>query len=152
MTCSATHSATACGLLSSSAPGSTRTLFIWEGVSQYVSRAALNATPGYVGRTTAGNQLAFSYVLQRFIDDRSAYLELSRLWDASCKGDDPLWKCGLDPAHLADTLARFSLRLTEDIGAPEHRTRYLIPRGRSLSVCDIERIAVAEVTGFRVAG
>ena len=130
----------------------TRTLFIWEGVSQYVSRAALEGTLGYVGGTAPGNQLVFSYVLQRFIDDRSAYPELSPLWDTMRKGDDPLWKCGLDAAHLADTLSRFSLRLTEDIGAPEHRTRYLIPKGRSLSVCNIERIAIAAVTGFRAAG
>ena len=126
----------------------TRTLFMWEGVSQYVSRAALEGTLDYVSGTAPGNQLVFSYVVQRFIDDRSAYPELSPLWDTMRTGDEPLWKCGLDPEHLADTLSRFSLRLREDIGAPEHRTRYLIPKGRSLKVCDIERIAVAEVKGF----
>ena len=126
----------------------TRTLFMWEGVSQYVSRAALEGTLDYVGGTAPGNQLVFSYVLQRFIDDRSAYPELSPLWDTMRTGDEPFWKSGLDPEHLADTLSRFSLRLSEDIGAPEHRTRYLIPKGRSLNVCDIERIAVAEVKGF----
>jgi len=123
----------------------TRTLFIWEGVSQYVSRAALEATLRYVGSTAAGNRLAFSYVLQSFIDDRSAFPELNRLWDVMCKGDDPLWKGGLHPEHLAKTLSGFSLRICEEMGRSEHLARYLEPKGRSLGVCEIERIVLAEV-------
>lgn len=125
--------------------GATRTLFIWEGVTQYISRAALEATPGYVGSTAVGNQLAFSYVLQRFIDDRSAYPALSLLWDRACKGDNSLWKGGLDRDRLPETLAGFSLRIREDMGPSEYQARYLEPRRRSLPVFEIERTLLAEV-------
>ena len=66
-------------------PG-TRTLFLWEGVSQYISREALHDTLRFVGRSAPGSRLAFSYVLQRFIDDRSAFPELSVLWDLCVQG------------------------------------------------------------------
>lgn len=127
-------------------PG-TRTLFLWEGVSQYISREALHDTLRFVGRSAPGSRLAFSYVLQRFIDDRSAFPELSGLWDSVCKGDDPLWKSGLHPVEVADTLAAYSLRIREAVGASEHVARYLEPRGRRLGVCEIERVVVAEVQG-----
>ncbi len=123
----------------------TRTLFLWEGVSQYVSREALHDTLRFVGRSAPGSRLAFSYVLQRFIDDRSAFPELSEVWDATCGGDDPLWKSGLHPADVADTLSGFSLRICEEVGASEHVARYLEPRGRGLGVSEIERIVLAEV-------
>ena len=123
----------------------TRTLFLWEGVSQYISREALHDTLRFVGGSAPGSQLAFSYVLQRFIDDRSAFPELSDLWDSTCKGEDPLWKSGLHPADVADLLARFGLHVCEEVGASEHVARYLEPRGRGLGVSEIERIVLAEV-------
>lgn len=124
-----------------------RALFLWEGVSQYVSRTALDDTLRFVGGSAPGSRLAFSYVLQRFIDDRSAFPELSDLWDSVCTGDDPLWKSGLHPVDVAGVLSGFSLRIREEVGASEHVARYLEPRGRGLRVCEIERIVLAEVQG-----
>ena len=122
-----------------------RSLFIWEGVSQYVSRAALESTLRYVGGTAAGNLLAFSYVLQRFIDDRSAFPELHKLWDQMREGNDPLWKCGLRSEHIADTLAGFSLSVRKDTGPSEHLASYPVLKERSFDVSGIERIVLAEV-------
>ena len=124
-----------------------RTLFLCEGVSQYITRTAFHDTLRFAGGSAPGSRLAFSYVLQRFIDDRSAFPELADLWDATCRGDDPLWKSGLHPGDVADVLSGFSLRIREDVGASEHVARYLEPRGRSLGVCEIERIVLAEVQG-----
>ena len=67
------------------------------------------------------------------------------MWDATCGGDDPLWKSGLHPADVADTLSGFSLRISKEVGASEHVARYLEPRGRGLGVSEIERIVLAEV-------
>ena len=122
-----------------------RTLFLCEGVSQYISREALHDMLRFVGRSAPGSRVAFSYVLKRFIDDRSAFPELSEVWDSVCGGDDPLWKSGLHPGDVADILSGFSLRIREEVGASEHVARYLEPRGRSLGVCEIERIVLAEV-------
>ena len=122
-----------------------RSLFIWEGVSQYVSRAALESTLRYVGGTADGNLLAFSYVLQRFIDDRSAFPELHKLWDQMREGNDPFWKCGLQPEHIADTLAGFSLSVRKDAGPSEHLASYPVLKERSFDVSGIERIVLAEV-------
>ena len=122
-----------------------RSLFIWEGVSQYVSRAALESTLRYVGGTADGNLLAFSYVLQRFIDDRSAFPELHKLWDQMREGNDPFWKCGLQPEHIADTLSGFSLSVRKDAGPSEHLASYPVLKERSFDVSGIERIVLAEV-------
>jgi methyltransferase (TIGR00027 family) len=125
--------------------GAARTQFVWEGVSQYISRDALEATLRYVAGTAAGNRVAFSYVVQGFIDDRAAYPEMARLWDRTCEGDDPLWRGGLDPDTLAEFLASFSLRILDEVGPEEHQARYLGSKGRRLPVMEIERLVLAEV-------
>ena len=84
-------------------------------------------------------------MLQSFIEDRSAFPDLTRLWDLTCKGSDSLWKGGLERPDLAEILAAFSLHLREDMGPEEYRARYLEPKGRSLSVMAIERTVLAEV-------
>ena len=66
-------------------------------------------------------------------------------WRACCKGEDPLWKGGLERESLEETLAGFSLRIVEEMGRRELEARYLEPKGRSLTVFEIERIVLAEV-------
>jgi hypothetical protein len=43
-------------------------------------------------------------------------------------------------------LRRFGLELCEDVGAAEHRARYLAPIDRELAVFEIERVARARVS------
>ena len=93
------------------------------------SYTALESTLRYVSGTTVGNLLAFSYVIQRFIDDRSALPELHELWNQMREGDNPLWKCGLRPERMATTFVVFSLYVRKDTGPSDHLASYPVTQG-----------------------
>ncbi|GAI44363.1 unnamed protein product, partial [marine sediment metagenome] len=43
---------------------SSKTLFIWEGVTQYISREAIDNTIKYVAQASTGSRIVFTYVLE----------------------------------------------------------------------------------------
>ena len=62
-----------------------------------------------------------------------------------CKGEDSLWRGGLEPDTLRELLASCSLQVLEEVGPKEHQERYLGPKGRHLRAMEIERLVLAEV-------
>ena len=120
------------------------TLFIWEGVTQYLSREAVENTLKIMGASLKGSRVVFTYVLQSFLDDPSSFPSLTRMTQIIRK-QGIKWVSGFYPEKVAEELARFNLKLIEDIGAPEHLERYIRPAGRNLQVWDIERCVLAEI-------
>jgi methyltransferase (TIGR00027 family) len=125
-------------------PVRAKTFFIWEGVTQYVTRAAVDAVLRWVGRAPRGSELVFTYVPSEVIEGRSTLLGAAAAKMASKRAP---WITAFNPAKLDDVLRPFGLELIEDVGAAEHRARYLAPTGRALTVFEIERIAQARVAG-----
>jgi methyltransferase (TIGR00027 family) len=119
-----------------------KTFFIWEGVTQYVTRAAVDAVLRWVARAPRGSEIVFTYVPAEVIEGRSTRFGVEAAKSASKRAP---WITGFEPAHLGEELRQFGLELLEDVGAAEHRVRYLEPIGRSLSVFEIERVARARV-------
>ena len=124
---------------------SSRTLFIWEGVTQYISREAVDNTLKYVARAASGSRIVLTYVLKSFIDGSQVPDGLKSVYNLVLKKKEPLWFCGFDPAEMPEYLSKFSLHLIEDVGPEEYLERYLRPRGRDLTVMAIERAVLAEV-------
>ncbi len=119
------------------------TLFVWEGVSQYLSEAAVRQTLAFVGSAAPGSVLACTYVLQSVIERRSDIPGAERLMDRLAQ--QAQWRFGLEPEQLPTFLAPYSLRLVEDIGSSEYQQRYLAPLGRKLVVFAGERVLHARV-------
>jgi len=124
---------------------SSKTLFIWEGVTQYISREAIDNTLKYVARATTGSRIVFTYVLESFIDGSHIPDGLNALYNTMLKKKNPLWLCGFNLAEMHGYLSKFSLRLIEDVGTEEYLERYIKPTGRDLTVMEIERTVLAEV-------
>jgi methyltransferase (TIGR00027 family) len=118
-------------------------LFIWEGVTQYVSEAGVRATLDCVGKCAPGSRLVFTYVLKSIIERRSDIPNANQMMDR-VKQQAP-WIFGLEPAGLTQYLETFHLKLLEDAGAAEYRVRYLEPLGRKDKVFPGERIVSAQV-------
>jgi methyltransferase (TIGR00027 family) len=124
-----------------------RTLFIWEGVTQYLTVEAVDHTLRFVADASGmGSAIVFTYVRKGVVDgtDRPAWMG-SLLSFASRVGSPMTF--GLDQAGLEQYLFRRGLRLIEDVGAAEYQERYLQPLGRELNVFDGERAAYAAVIG-----
>lgn len=125
---------------------SMKTLFIWEGVTQYITKEAIEATLEYISRSVAGSRVAFTYVLKDFLDHPEAYPEYQKLVK-QLKFAGVQWINGFNPKDLNAYLAQHGLLLKEDVGSTDYQERYLKPLNRKMQVMKIERIALAEVQG-----
>ncbi|GHO70255.1 S-adenosyl-L-methionine-dependent methyltransferase [Ktedonobacter sp. SOSP1-52] len=119
-------------------------IFVWEGVTQYLSEEAVHRTLAFVGTSASGSILVFTYVLKSFIERRSDIPGTEKMMDMMAKRGSP-WLFGLEPSSVASYLAPFHLRLTADVGSTEHQTRYFKSVRRKLVVSEVERIAQATV-------
>lgn len=125
---------------------SMKTLFIWEGVTQYITKEAIEATLEYISRSVAGSRVVFTYVLKDFLDHPEAYPEYQKLVK-QLKFMGVQWINGFNPKDLNAYLAQHGLLLKEDVGSTDYQERYLKPLNRKMQVMKIERIALAEVQG-----
>jgi len=124
---------------------SSKTLFIWEGVTQYISKEANDSTLKYVAQAAPGSNIVFTYVLKSFIDGKEIHEGTEGTYKRFCKKNNPLWMYGLDPTDISNYLSKYSLSLIEDIGSDEVKERYMKLVNLDLEVFKIERIALAEV-------
>jgi len=124
---------------------SSKTLFIWEGVTQYISKEANDSTLKYIAQAVPGSNVVFTYVLKSFVDGKEVPEGMEGMYKRFCKKNNPLWIYGLDSADIGNYLSKYSLSLIEDIGSDEVKERYMKLVNLGLDVLEIERIALAEV-------
>ena len=121
-----------------------RTFVISEGVTQYITAEANDAIFQYVSKTAPGSRIVFSYVLRGVIDGSS---EDAEKWSSFTQREGVSWIFGIDPGELEQYLSARGFALLDHVGASDYQERYLKPLGRHLNITEIERIALAEVTG-----
>jgi len=130
-------------LSKSSFVGSKPALFIWEGVTQYITEKAVGETLAFIGHSAATSMLLFTYVLKSIIQRNSDIPDANRMMDVVAKQSP--WIFGLDPDGIPDFLKQYRLSLIADIGSAEYQEKYLQPVGRTLDVFPGERIVWATV-------
>jgi len=123
-----------------------RTLFLWEGVTNYLRAEAVDATLRWCARAAAGSQVIFTYVHANVLAYPDQFFGTERLF-ATLAAAGEQWTFGLDPAQLADFLAARGLRLERDLGAAEYRRLAYGDAAASMRGYEFYRIAVARVTG-----
>jgi methyltransferase (TIGR00027 family) len=126
-----------------------RSLFIWEGVTQYLDAESVDSVFRYISRAAAPRgRIVFTYVNRGLIDG-SVRMEGDRKLLSEVERQGEPWLFGIHPAELAGYLEARGFKLTEDVGAADYRSRYLRPVGRRMRLFKGERVAVAEVAGRR---
>jgi methyltransferase (TIGR00027 family) len=101
------------------------TFFLWEGVTNYLTETAVDATLRAIAdAAAAGSSLLFTYVHRGVLDGSTAFHGTERLHAALARAGES-WTFGLDPHALAGWLAARGLDLVTDLGAREYRARYL---------------------------
>jgi len=126
-----------------------KTLFIWEAVTQYIPKEAINNTLKNIGQTAPGSKLVFSYVIKSFIDGKYSNEGIKRLAKQLRKRNNSIFISGFDPAEMKDYLSKYSLTLIEDIDSVEMQKRYSnlvdLDLLKTIKEFDIERFVLAEV-------
>lgn len=120
-------------------------VFIWEGVTQYISAEAVLKTLAFIGQSAPGSLLIFTYVLKSVIERRSSIDGADKIMDRVSKGNAP-WVFGLEPADVPAFLQPFHLKLITDVGSADYQAKYLKPLGRDLVVSEMERVVQAVIT------
>ena len=118
-------------------------LFIWEGVTQYISEEAVSQTLNFVGKSHPQSSIVFTYVLKSIIERRSDIPNADKMMDRVA-AQSP-WVFGLEPSEIRSFLGTFHLAVLEDFGHADYQEKYLKPLGRNLDVFVGERIVHAMV-------
>lgn len=121
-----------------------RTIFIWEGVSQYLTEDAIEDMLKFVASTRAENRMVFTYVVKEYLDNPKSYPKYENILRLIEKSGIK-WLSGISPDNLSDYLGKIGLKLIEDVGDKEYQERYLKPIGRVVDVMPVERTCLCKV-------
>ena len=121
-----------------------RTFFIWEGVTQYLTEAAVRRTLEGLRAAAPGSRLVFTYVRRDFIEGTNRYK--TRTLYRNVREHRQLWRFGLEPDEVAEFIADYGWRLVEQAGPDELVQRYVEPTGRKLTASQLEWSVFAEKT------
>ena len=117
-------------------------LIIWEGVTNYLTEAAVLRVLSEVGRCAAGTRIVFTYIHRGVLDGSHAFVGGEQIRANVAKLGEP-WTFGLEPSAVGDFVARAGLVLRRDHGADEYRREWL---GKTSPGYAFYRLAVAERT------
>jgi len=119
-----------------------QTFFIWEGVSQYLTKEGISSTFEYLSNAPKGSQLAFSYVRRDFIEGNNKYGNEKDYDKYVVK--EKIWIFGMNPEEWPEFLTGYGWKLIEDVSTDQIFDKYIKPTGRLLLTSPIERLAYAE--------
>jgi methyltransferase (TIGR00027 family) len=124
----------------------TRTFFICEGVTHYLSGPDVDTLFRHVARSAAaGSEMVFTYIHRAILDGTATLAGANQTLTTVRRSGEP-YTFGFDPAGLPEYLAARDLALIEDVGADEYRARYLAPLGRGQEpLSEFQRAARARV-------
>ncbi|HTW06998.1 MAG TPA: SAM-dependent methyltransferase [Acidimicrobiales bacterium] len=129
-------------------------LFVWEGVTQYLSADAVDNTLAVVHELAgAEGRLVFTYVDQAVIDSQVQgspelsvveFPEASKWLQGVNKRGEP-WIFGVPPARTSDFLSLRGFELIEDVSTADAGARYFKALGRREQGSGLYRVAVARI-------
>lgn len=121
-----------------------RTLFIWEGVTNYLTGAAVDVTLRWGASAAAGSLMVFTYVHRRVLDSPETFAGTASIF-AALREAGERWTFGLDPSTLATYLEERGYVLDTDVGAADYRRLYFGVSADKMRGYEFYRIAVARV-------
>ncbi|MDO6429132.1 SAM-dependent methyltransferase [Flavitalea sp. BT771] len=121
------------------------TTLIWEGVTNYLRKEAVDAVFGLAAQLPKGSFIIFTYVDRKVLEDPAAFFGAERLLN-DLAAIEERWTFGFRPEELPTYLAGFGMRLIKDTGAADYRQRYLPERKKILKGYEFYRVAMAGIS------
>jgi methyltransferase (TIGR00027 family) len=119
-----------------------RTFFVWEGVTQYLTDDAVRATFEQLKSAVPSSRLVFTYVRQDFIDGQNLYG--SPTLYKRMRAKQQLWRFGMRTEEVPDVLSGYGWRVIEQAGPDYFTEHYIRPAGRDLGASELEWSVYAE--------
>lgn len=118
------------------------TLFLWEGVTNYLTAETVDETIRWCSQAAVGSHLIFTYVDRQVLDDPASYHHADRVLDTSQRAGEKV-TFGIPPADLAPYLAECGLDLMSDSGAVDYRALYYSDTASRIRGHEFYRVAHA---------
>ena len=121
------------------------TFFIWEAVTQYLTKTGIEATFAFLSKAAPDSRLTFTYIIKEFFNGQAMskryhmYEQLYRQYVLK-----NIWLFGLAPDDVPPFLSKYGWRVIEELGYDDLAERYVNPVGRDLPSMPIERMVYAE--------
>jgi methyltransferase (TIGR00027 family) len=123
---------------------SLKTMFLWEGVTNYLTAEAVASVFRYVSGFPLGSRLIFTYVHSGVLDGTVNFYGAERLLADVIELHEP-WTFGMCPDEVSRHLQEHGLRLMVDMGASQYRKRYFGRRADNMRGYEFYHVAMAEV-------
>jgi methyltransferase (TIGR00027 family) len=120
------------------------TVYIWEGVTNYLPKEAIDKTFSFVQKSAKGSSIIFTYINKKVLENPAAYRGVDKV-KKYLEDSDERWQYGFNPEEMPAYLNNFGLVLKSDSGAEEFRTKYMGDRKNWNWGYEFYRVAVAEV-------
>ncbi len=125
-------------------------LFLWEGVTQYLSSEAVDEALSVIRELSCrGSYLVFTYVDGAVIHGDLENFPEAAKWLKGVRRRGEPWIFGIPPTDTARFLEDRGFHLVEDTSTAEAGIRYFEPVGRRDRGSDLYRVAVASVLSRR---
>ena len=123
-----------------------RMLVIWEGVTNYLTADAVDATLRWISTLAAGSRLIFTYVDADLINRSDRFRDGAGVRRAVTVVGEP-WTFGFRPGALPAYLNERGLRLFEDLSANEYRAYTMGAKGAQAKGYEFYHVALVQVCG-----
>ena len=122
-------------------------VFVWEGVTNYLTAAAVDTTLAVVRELAGpGSRLVLTYVDRRALAEPSPFPEARRWVHGVAKAGEP-WTFGLLPDEAGSFFGGRGFRIRADVSSYDAGHVWFAERGRRENGSRLYRIAVVEVVG-----
>jgi len=122
---------------------SSRTLVLWEGVSNYLTEESVRETLSFVSGLSPGTQLLFTYVDEAVIRNPSASIGGHEVQQTFARLQEP-WTFGIRPDRASAFFLECGLCLDSDLSAGEYRKLYY-GDGAPISGYEFYHVVTAQV-------
>lgn len=119
-------------------------VFLWEGVTNYLTPGAVDSVLRYVASCSPGSRIIFTYVHSGILDGSVNFEGARRLLRDVARLDEP-WTFGLSPIQLGEFLRERGLCLDRDLSAREYRSQYFGAAAQRMKGYDFYHVAIAGV-------
>jgi methyltransferase (TIGR00027 family) len=119
-------------------------VFVWEGVTNYLTPEAVDSVLCYVAGCSRGSRVIFTYVHAGVLDGSVHFDGARHLLREVAQLDEP-WTFGLFPNEVAEFLCERGLCLDRDLSAREYRSQYFGPPAQWMKGYEFYHVAIAHV-------
>jgi methyltransferase (TIGR00027 family) len=120
------------------------TVFIWEGVSNYLRAEVVDSTLAFCGKAAPGSVLIFTYIDQEVLSHTESFYGTKRIMKL-LTGVGERWTYGMELGQVESHLERYGLQLQKDLAASDYRRLYYGEESAEMRGYEFYREATAAV-------